>query len=299
MELRHLRYFVAVAEELHFGRAADRLEMSQPPLSQQIRRLEGELGVELFRRTKRDVQLTAAGRVFLPRARGLLLEADRAVETARQAARGVVGRLEVGYIPTAEIRIVPRLHALFRKRLPRVELGLHQMPPAELADALRQSSLDVALVRLPMDEDGIRTTPFLREPLLVAVKAGSALSRSRSIQPEQLHRMPLLMFPHRVAPGLHDSIAAYFRNAGSAPSLRDAISSIGGGLGLVAAGVGVCLVPEAVRDVRFRGVTYRPLAGPGLWSKMAVAQLREPPTPLQEFFQKAIAELYPGKGGRR
>jgi len=293
MELRHLRYFVAVANELHFGRAAQRLQISQPPLSQQIRRLEAELGVELLRRTKRAVQLTSAGRVFLQRAQQLLLEADRAVEATRQAARGVVGRIEIGYVPTAEIRILPRLLRVFRKRLPRVEVGLHQLNPAEQIDALRQSSIDVALARLPVDEEGVLTERFLREEILVAVGLRSPFARGAGIRPEQLHGAPLLMFPRALSPGLHDAIVTYFRNAGVAPRLSYALGSIGGGLGLVASGVGVCLVPEPLRDLCFRGVTYRPLAQPGLWSEIAVARLAGATTPLQDFFLKAVRELYP------
>src|SRR5438552_6461734 len=168
MELRHLRYFVAVAEELHFGRAAARLRISQPPLSQQIMGLERELGVELFRRTKREVQVTAAGRAFLDRARQVLAEVDRAIEAVRRAARGVVGRIEVGYVPTAEIRIVPRLLREFRKRYPQVEVGLHPLNPGEQVEALRHSRIDLALTRRLLDE-GITFERFLRESLLLAV----------------------------------------------------------------------------------------------------------------------------------
>src|SRR5689334_1595513 len=186
MELRHLRYFVAVADELHFGRAASKLQISQPPLSQQIRKLEGELGVELFRRTKREVQLTSAGRAFLERARQLLQEVERAVEATRQAARGIVGRIEVGYVPTAEIRVIPRLLQRIRGRFPQVEVGLHLLNPAELTESLRQSRIDVALARLPLDEEGIRTERFLREGLLLAVGARSPLAHCRTVRPEQL-----------------------------------------------------------------------------------------------------------------
>jgi len=295
MELRHLRYFVAVADELHFGRAASRLQMSQPPLSQQIRRLEGELGVELFRRTKRAVQLTSAGRVFLGRAQQLLLEASRAVEATRQAARGVVGRIDVGYVPTAEIRILPRILKFFRRKLPRVEVGLHQQNPAEQIEALRQSRIDVGLTRLPIDEEGIKTEPFLREQLLLAVRAGSELARVATVGPARLHSAPLLMFPRALAPGPHDSILAYFRNAGVAPRLNYGLGSIVGGLGLVAAGVGVSIVPESLQALRFRGVVYRPMGKPGLTSDLGVARLDEPPTPLQSFFLKAIRELFPSQ----
>lgn len=293
MELRHLKYFVAVADELHFGRAAAKLQISQPPLSQQIRHLEAELGVELFRRTKREVQLTSAGRAFLERARQLLAEVERAVEATRQAARGVVGRLEVGYVPTAEIRVVPRLLRIFRKRYPKVEVGLHLLNPADQIEALKQSRIDVALTRLPLDEAGVATERFLREDLLLAVGRSSPLARAGRVRPEQLHGVPLLMFPRQVAPAMHDSIVGYFRKARVSPKLNYAVGSISAGLGLIAAGIGVSIVPEAVVDIKFNGVVYRPLARPFPRSDMGIARLREPPTPLQEFFLKVVRELYP------
>lgn len=298
MELRHLKYFVAVADELHFGRAAAKLQISQPPLSQQIKRLEGELGVELFRRTKREVQLTSAGRAFLERARQLLLEVDRAVEATRQASRGVVGRIEVGYVPTAEIRIIPRLLKVFRSRFPQVEVGLHLLNPVDQMEALKQSRIDVALTRLPLDEPGIRTEKFLREDTLLAVAAGSPLARGGPVRPEQLQGVPLLMFPRPIAPAMHDSIVGYLRAAGISPKLTYSIGSISGGLGLIAAGMGVSIVPEAVADIRFNGVVYRRLARPGPSSDMGIARLREAPTPLQEFFLKVLRELYPKRPRR-
>ncbi len=299
MELRHLKYFVAVAEELHFGRAASRLQISQPPLSQQIRRLEEELGVELFRRTKRKVQLTSAGRAFLDRARQLLQEVERAVEATRQAARGIVGRIEVGYAPTAEIRVIPRLLQRIRERFPQVEVGLHLLNPADLTEALRQSRIDVALTRLPLEEEGIRTERFLREQLLLAVGARSPLARCETVHPEKLQGVPLLMFPRSLAPALHDSIVGYFRAAGVSPQLTYAIGSISGGLGLIASGMGVSIVPESVEDIRFSGVVYRRLAAPAPWSDMGIARLRETPTPLQEFFRRTVLGLFRGAAKRK
>jgi DNA-binding transcriptional LysR family regulator len=290
---------VAVADELHFGRAAAKLQISQPPLSQQIRHLEEELGVELFRRTKRQVQLTSAGRALLDRARLLLLEVDRAVEATRQAARGVVGRIEVGYVPTAEIRVIPRLLEVFRRRHPQVEVGLHLLNPIDQTEALKQSRIDVALTRLPLDEQGIKTERFLREDMILAVSGKSPLARSGPVRPEQLQGVPLLLFPRQVAPAMHDTIVGYFRNAGVSPKLAYAVGSISGGLGLIAAGMGVSIVPEAVEDIRFSGVVYRRLASPGPRSDMGIARLREAPTPLQEFFLKVIRELYPRRRAGR
>jgi DNA-binding transcriptional LysR family regulator len=293
MELRHLRYFVAVAEELHFGRAARRLQISQPPLSQQIRRLEEELGVELFRRTKRDVRMTSAGQAFLERARRLLVEVERSVESTRQAARGVVGRLEIGYVPAAEIRVLPRVLRAFRRRFPRVETGLRLLTPAEQVDALRQGRVDVAITRLPLREEGVRVERFLREECRVAVSRRHPLARRAVLGPDDLRGLPLLLFPRAAAPALHDAILGYFRTADGSPKLAYGLHSVGSGLGLVAADLGVSIVPSSFEAMRFPGVAYRRLAPPVPFGEYGLLTLKEAPSPLQLVFLKLVRELFP------
>src|SRR5215470_3343253 len=155
MELRHLRYFVAVAEELHFGRAAIRLHMAQPPLSQQIRQLEQEIGVTLLNRTKRRVELTPAGRAFLEEARRTLAQAERSVRTAQRASRGETGFLAIGFVPTADLDVLPRVLRAWRRRCPDVEVELSALSPAQQVEALREGRIQVGILRPPIDDAGL------------------------------------------------------------------------------------------------------------------------------------------------
>src|SRR5512132_1230001 len=164
MELRHLRYFLAVAEELHFGRAAARVRIAQPPLSQQIRQLEQELGITLFNRTKRRVELTPAGRAFLEHARQILAETERAKRVAQRAGRGEIGRLAIGFVASADLDLLPRVLRVWRARFPDVDVELHALLTAAQAEALRHGRVDVGFVRLPMDETGLVVDAITREP---------------------------------------------------------------------------------------------------------------------------------------
>src|SRR5881275_1522994 len=166
MELRHLRYFVAVAEELHFRRAAERLHMSQPPLSQQIRRLEDEVGATLFVRNQRRVELTAAGQAYLARARDILAAVEDAAREARRVQRGEVGRLDVGFVGSAMYSVVPELLRAFRERFPDVGLRLRELGTAEQLRRLEDGRLDVGFLRPPGGRPGLSIETVLREPVL-------------------------------------------------------------------------------------------------------------------------------------
>ena len=195
-------------------------------------------------------------------------------------------------MPTAEIRIVPRLLREFRKRYPQVEVGLHPLNPGEQVEALRHSRIDLALTRRLLDE-GITFERFLRESLLLAVARGHPLARSTEVRLDSLRDMPLLLFPRADAPVLHDTILGFFRSAVISKQVTYAVTSIHGGLGLVAAGIGVALVPESMEDLRFKGVAYRRLSRPVPTVDMGVARLAEEMTPLQESFLKVLRDLYP------
>src|SRR5919197_1455718 len=169
MELRHLRYFVAVAEELHFGRAAQRLHIAQPPLSQQIRRLEHDLGVTLFHRTNRRVALTDAGRVFLVEARSTLAQAERAREVASRAAREDGGALAIGYMASAEVNVFPRLLPAFRRRHPNIEITFQLLGASEQLEALREGQIHAGFLRLPATGRALTVRSILREPLVVVL----------------------------------------------------------------------------------------------------------------------------------
>src|SRR5687767_2086529 len=181
MELRHLRYFVAVAEELHFGRAAVRLHVSQPPLSQQIKALEEELGVQLFQRTRRHVELTDAGRALLPEARAALEQAERAQRVAREAGAGARGRLVIGFVTSASYSVLPAAVRALRRAWPSVEVTLREMVPSAQLEALEWREIDVGLLRPPVDDARVEVEVVLEEPLLVALPARSALARKRGL----------------------------------------------------------------------------------------------------------------------
>jgi LysR family transcriptional regulator, hca operon transcriptional activator len=240
VELRHLRYFVAVAEELNFTRAAARLRTAQPSLSQQIRRLEGEVGVQLLERTNRRVQLTAAGRAFLREARELLNHADRAVQAAVRADAGQMGTLSVGVMPAAEIQILPRILPAVASRLPDVKLSLHSVPFADTLAGLRNQSLDVSFLWAPIEEPDLKTYEVLKQRVLVALPAGHPLARLSRVPLERLREFPCVAPSRRAPPPLLDLIGTIQRLAGSGGT-RTAVDAdtVFGTLNMVRANLGL------------------------------------------------------------
>jgi DNA-binding transcriptional LysR family regulator len=271
MELRHLRYFLAVAEELHFSRAAARLRIAQPPLSQQIRQLERELGVALFHRTNRRVEITPAGRAFLDEVRGVLAQTEHAVSTAQRAGRGEIGQLAVGFVPSADLDILPRVLRVWRGRFPAVEIRLHALSPSAQTEALRDGRIEVGFVRLPVEDGGLTVETIQREPLLAVLPAGHRLARCPSVRLAALRGDPLIMFPRETAPGYYDLLLGACGRAGYTPHVLHEPGSIQTNLGLVSAGIGVTLMPASIRNLGRVGVVYRPLAPPVPHVEMAIA----------------------------
>lgn len=259
VELRHLRYFVAVAEELHFGRAAARLHIAQPPLSQQIRRLESELGVRLFHRTHRQVELTDAGRALLREAQRTLVQADRAVQVAMRAGRGEVGRLVIGYMASAELSVFPKVLPAFRTHYPEVELVLQIVPPAEQFLRLREGRLHVGFLRLPATDRALTIVPIFREPLLAVLPDRHPLARRRAVSLRALCDERFVLFPRQHAPGYYDTLIDMCRRAGFDPKPVHESEKLYTILSLVAMGRGVSLMPKCVTDVARKGVVCRPL----------------------------------------
>jgi DNA-binding transcriptional LysR family regulator len=219
LELRRLRYFVAVAEELHFGRAAERLHIAQPPLSQQIRRLENELGVELLRRNRRRVDLTDAGRMLLESARPLLAEADRIEKLLRRAGEGTVGRLTIGFVGTASYETLPAILRAFRGRFPDVELRLEELTTGPQVAALRARRIDVGLVRPPVDDTSLRLTALVKEQLVAALPDSHPLAAFATVRVEQLAPEPFILFLREHGTGLYNDILAVCREAGFSPTV--------------------------------------------------------------------------------
>lgn len=259
MELRHLRYFLAVAEELNFTRAAARLHTAQPSLSRQILQLENEVGAPLFVRTKRRVALTAAGRVLLREARLVLNQADQAVRLAAQAGTGEVCELSIGLMPVAEVVILPRLLPALSARLPHVRLLLHSLSLREQLAALRDVSVDVAFLWGPVLEPDLVAEEVLRQELLVVLPAGHRLAALPRISMQALEGVTQIRAPRHVAPWLHGVVSSFLQPDNGRHATTPEADHVLGHLNLVRAGVGFSLLPEYVRAILPDGVVTRPL----------------------------------------
>jgi DNA-binding transcriptional LysR family regulator len=300
MELRHLRYFVAVAEELHFTRAAARLHIAQPPLSQQIRHLEQELGCTLFTRTRRRVELTPAGRTFLTEAQHVLAQAERAVRVAQRAGRGEIGHLVIGFMPSADLNILPRALRAWGARFPHVEVELHTLLPDQQLEALRDGRIHVGLLRLPVDNRvGLVVETIQREPLVAVLPKGHRAARRPRVCVAELQADAMILFPRRAAPGYHDLFVNVCRRAGFVPRIAHETESIQTNLGLVAAGLGVTLMPASIRSLRRTGVVYRSLAPPVPYVEMAVAYGRDHRSTILPAFLRVLREVGPARPTRR
>lgn len=262
-DLRRLRYFVAVAEELHFGRAARRLNVSQPPLSVQIRTLEREVGVQLLVRTQRRVELTEAGRVLLEEARRLLGQAEAAVSHARGAAQGTIGRLTIGFVSTVDYSILPPLVRRFRQKHPGVALKLLELTGDRQQALLQSGEVDLGLSILPSPMRGLTLRPVLCEPLIAAVPVNHRFAVHRRIALRVLSSEPFVQFPRELAPGLYDLAIAACRMAGFTPHLAQEAIQMQTIVGLVAAGLGVALVPRCMSRLQRSDVRYLALDARG------------------------------------
>lgn len=262
MELRHLRYFVVTAEAQHFTRAAEILGMAQPPLSQQIRQLEQEVGTPLFDRTGRGVVLNDAGRAFLACAQDILRRAETAVQTAQRAARGEVGELALGFTESASFNgVVTEVIRRYRQQYPDVEMTLSQGDSETLVAQLRDGAIDAAFVRPPFALDGGLTfTQLTEEPLVVALPLGHALARRKRFAPKDLTQERFILYSRKSGYGLSADIMAACRQHGLNPMIGQRAPQLSSAVNLVAAGMGVAVVPASLRPLRPDGVVYRPFA---------------------------------------
>lgn len=260
MELRKLRHFVVLAEELHFGRAAARLAMTQPPLSISIRALEEELGVRLFERTRRRVALSHAGSAFLAEARGLLARADQAVEQVRAADRGEVGRLAVGFMAATTYTVLPLVLRDFAVRFPGVRLDLRELTIPQQFEALERGDIQVGLVRTPVPDPHLEAEVIVEEPLVVALPTGHRLASRARVPARRLADEPFIAFQRGSGLVLHDLVTRFCIGAGFTPRVVQEANQTHVVVGLVSAGIGVAIVPGSAQNIRLRGVLYRPLA---------------------------------------
>jgi DNA-binding transcriptional LysR family regulator len=271
IELRHLRAFVAVAEELHFGRAARRLGMAQPPLSQQIQRLEASLGTRLFERTNRRVELTDAGRVLLEHADRVLQGGAAAVEAVRRAGRGESGPLRVAFAASVMFLSLPRIIREFRQRFPAVRLDLREMPTGVQLEALHAEELDIGFLRQPGPDPALRLVTVMREPLQVALPHEHPLAGRSRIRLEQLADDAFVLFPADLAPGLHAQVMALCQRAGFTPRVVQESRELYTTVSLVEAGLGVSIIPASVAKMGWTSVRYLPIASPLARTRIAAA----------------------------
>jgi DNA-binding transcriptional LysR family regulator len=287
LELRHLRYFVAVAEELHFGRAAQRLHIAQPPLSRQIRDLEREIGTALFERGARGVDLTHAGAAFLPEARLVLAQAERAQRTAQRAARGETGRLRVGFVEEAtHSGILPDVLSFFRMHLPSIGLSLLELDSSQQAEALRDGRIDLGVLSSPpLDaERWLQTEVVYEEPLVAVVPQTHRLASKPRIPLRELAGESFILRPRSTDPASYDDILARCRAAQFSPTVAQEATGWHTVIGLVSAGVGVAFVPTSLARLRQAGVVYRPVRDLGLSIALSVVWKQGEKSPVRERF---------------
>ena len=297
-ELRHLKYFVAVAEELHFGRAAARLGIAQPPLSQQIQRLESQIGAQLFRRNRRHVELTASGALLLPEARSLLRHAEHVAQRVRQAERGDAGTVHLGFVSSAAHEVLPRLLRALRERAPGIVVEPDELATSEQIAALDDGSLDVGVVRVPLLAPGLAMHPLITEPLVAALPDFHPLAGRKRIALSALADEPFVLWARRHNHMFHDMVIAACTDAGFRPQIAQEAGELGTILGLVAGGLGVSLVPASTQRARAEGIVCLPLQGQSVEIALALAWKDDRRMPIVDTLIATAKELWPTKGRR-
>lgn len=292
MEFRHLRYVVAIAEEQSFTRAAERLHTAQPALSVQMRQLEAELGVELFDRSRRAITLTEAGTIMVSEARELLRARDRAIDLVRKTGTGTIGKLAIGFVPSASNVTLPPLLRDFRSSHPAVALTLREMAPDLLVEALHEGRLDVCFLYLPFDDPSLTQRVIAREEFVVALPEDHLLAAAKQIRVADLREEPFVLPARHGMPGLNAQVLAICRDAGFEPrAVQEDVWLVQTIVGLVAAGGGIALVPSNAQALSPAGVVYRQLQGArGRRVELAAVWRRDDRAPVLSEF---TASLHP------
>jgi DNA-binding transcriptional LysR family regulator len=269
MELRHLRYFSTVATELHFGRAAEKLHIAQPPLSKQIQDLETELGFELFTRTKRSVALTPAGQAFLGEVTQIFQHLDRAIDLGKKTSRGELGQISIGFVGSATYNILPVMLQQFRDRYPHLQIELHELTTDRQLIWLREGRIDVGLIRPPIIDSNFASQVIFQEPLVVALPSNHHLAKLDTIELSLLAAEPFILFPRQLAPGLYDPIITICQAAGFSPQVVQECIQMQTIVSLVSANMGVSILPASIQEAQRQGVVYKPIAAASGIEKLA------------------------------
>ena len=294
MDTRQLRHFVALAETLNYHRAAERLHISQPPLSASIRKLEDDLGVRLFERTRRGTSLTPAGQAALDDARRALFHTEQFGRIATATARGEAGTLRIGFIGSATYALMPRLMPLFRERYPDVELVLSESTTRRLIDQVEQGEVDAGLLRFPMVRASkARITPIERDVFVAALPEGHPLLGKRKLQLSDLANEPFVMYSAQAVPGLHAMALLACQQAGFVPRVQQEAVQVQTVVSLVESGMGVALVPSVTRRHETPRIGFRPLHGPGASTEIGIALAWRPDTetPAARRFREMLESL--------
>lgn len=299
MELRHLRYFVAVAEELSFTRAAERLCTAQPSLSQQIRDLEEQVGTLLLSRTRRKVELTEAGQVFLTEARLTLAQAERAVLRARHVGRKGNSTITIGFVPAAEVRIFPAILPRLRMRLPELSVELRSHPTIEQEKMLLDHEVDIAFLRKPVLSAGIASEVVLREALVVVLPAAHPLAQFEEISPEQLDGEAFVHTDPQYSGELYPIVEAYFAQHAVRPRVAQVATNALLNLNLIGMGLGIGLLPDYVTALTNPSICIRPLAGAAPQIELLMAWRAGDDTPALEVLRELVARHANGREGMR
>jgi DNA-binding transcriptional LysR family regulator len=289
MELRHLRYLMAVAEELNFGRAAIRLRISQPPLSQQIRQLEEELGVRLFDRTKRHVRLTEAGKRIILEAQQILSQVDHFLTVASRVSEGAIGHLSVAGQAVLNEILVQTLR-VFARQYPGVHIELHFMNTASQIEALREEHVHVGFVHLPVNDSLLTVEPIKREPLWLALPTDHPLTKQKKISLTSLAQHPFIMFARRSSPGLHDVVTAACSNAGISLNVFHEVDNAIASMTLVTAGLGIAFCSPSWRKL-WPDIAFRPFRDPVPALEYAVVYRQGAHSPPLDAFLKVVRRI--------
>ncbi|WP_404790689.1 LysR family transcriptional regulator [Altericista sp. CCNU0014] len=291
MELRQLESFITVAEELHFGRAAQALHLSQPALSKQIQALEDSLGIKLFERTKHWVRLTIAGQKFLETAYRISQEVEEGIQVARQVDRGEIGRLRIGFTEATLFSIAPDIVKIYRERHPQVELILSSHGTEANVEALRTRQIDVGFVYLPIREPSLSIHPLFEERYIAALPISHRLVRQKQIALQSLANEPLIFYPRSLAPNLYANFIKCCERDGFVPNIVQEAELAQTRLGLAAAGVGITFVLSDMQNLTAKGVVYRPIVGDFLTLKLAIAWRQNESSPVVHECVKVVSAL--------
>lgn len=291
MELRHLRYFITVAEELHFGRAAQRLHIAQPPLSQQIRQLEVEIGVILFHRTKRSVQLTDPGKVFLEEAKRVLIQASQAIQAAQRASRGEIGQLVISFVSSAAYNVLPKILQAFRVSFPDINLALHELTTDKQLQGLRDGWIDVGFLRPPVEDEQLSISTIFQESLVVALPETHPFSEQLQIPLKLLKNESFILFPRHLGSKLYDQIVTLCQLAGFSPNVVQEAIQMQTIVSLVAAEMGIAIVPASLQNLQRTGVIYRTIQESTPQAEIAIIWRSNDSSPvLQQFLNLVTLE---------